>query len=172
MNRQSEVVAERDLRPEDRAILGQWTRTLFGSAEDMYEWATPDWRVLVRADGQLVAHAAINQRTVSANGEPARVGGIGGVMAPAEFQGKGHAKAAMLRAHDFIRETLNLEFGFLLCSARLVPYYQRLGWERIDGPVSFAQDDSDVTWQEEAMVLPFSDRLWPGPPVDLNGPPW
>jgi hypothetical protein len=93
-------------------------------------------------------------------------------MVSQEFQGKGHAKAAMLRAQEFIRDTLQLEFGFLFCSPRLVPYYQRLGWFPIEGPVSFAQGGSDVTWHEEAMVLPLTNRHWPGPPVDLNGPPW
>lgn len=172
MDRHIEVVAERELDTKDRELLGEWSRALFGSAEDMYDWATPDWRILVRVGGQLAAHAAISQRTVSANEEPARVGGIGGVMVSHEFQGKGHAKAAMLRAQEFIRDTLQLEFGFLFCSPRLVPYYQRLGWMPIEGPVSFAQGGSDVTWHEETMVLPLTNRHWPGPPVDLNGPPW
>ncbi len=172
MEHQIEIIADGDVRPEDRETLEQWTRELFGDAEEKYDWARPDWRILVRVDGVLAAHAAITQRTISANEEPARVGGIGSVMSPPEFQGKGHAKAAMLRAHEFMRETLGLEFGFLFCSAHLLRYYQRLGWERIDGPVSFAQDDGDATWQEETMVLPLTGRSWPGPPVDINGRPW
>ncbi|HOD49535.1 MAG TPA: GNAT family N-acetyltransferase [Candidatus Hydrogenedentes bacterium] len=172
MVRQLEVVAEHDLRPEDREIIQKWTRELFGAAEDEYDWATPDWRVLVRVDGELAAHAAITQRTVTANSEPARVGGIGGVMTSPKYQGKGHARAAMLRAHDFIRDTLHLEFGFLFCSSKLLHYYQRLGWRQSEGPVSFAQDDGDAHWEEEAMVLPLTARPWPGPPVDLNGRPW
>ena len=172
MDRIVEVVSEHDFHPEDRALVEQWTRELFGEAEDKYDWARPDWRVLVRLDGELAAHAAITQRTISANGEAARVGGIGAVMSPPRFQGKGHARAAMLRSHDYIRDELRLEFGFLFCSAGLLRYYQRLGWERIEGPVSFAQDDGDATWEEEAMVLPLTGRPWPGPPVDLNGRPW
>ncbi|MFO7975267.1 MAG: GNAT family N-acetyltransferase [Candidatus Hydrogenedentota bacterium] len=172
MNRQIEVVSEHDLKPEDRETLEKWSKDLFGDAEEELDWARPDWRVLVRSDGQLAAHVAITQRTVTANGEPARVGGIGGVMSPRKFQGKGHAKAAMLQAHEYMRETLRLEFGFLFCSSGLLRYYQRLGWQRIDGPVSFAQEESDATWQEEAMVLPLTDRPWPGPPVDINGRPW
>ncbi len=172
MERQIEVVSEHELQPEDREALEEWSRELFGEAEDKYDWARPDWRVLVREAGVLAAHAAISQRTVSANGEPARVGGIGGVMSPRKFQGKGHAKIAMLRTHEYMRETLGLEFGFLFCSAPLLRYYQRLGWERIEGPVTFAQDEGDADWEEEAMVLPLTDRIWPGPPIDLNGLPW
>ncbi|MEA3364331.1 MAG: GNAT family N-acetyltransferase [Candidatus Hydrogenedentes bacterium] len=172
MNRQTEVVSEYDLQSKDREIIEKWSKELFGETEDEYDWARPDWRVLVRSDGELAAHVAITQRTVSANGKPARVGGIGGVMSPPRFQGKGHAKTAMLRARDYMQKTLHLEFGFLFCSADLLRYYQRLGWERIDGPVSFAQDEGDATWHEKAMVLPLTDRPWPGPPVDINGRPW
>jgi predicted acetyltransferase len=172
MERHIEVVSEHDLALADRKAIEKWSQEIFGEAEEEYDWARPDWRILVRINDRMAAHVAITQRTVTTNGEPARVGGVGGVMSPREFQGKGHAKAAMLHAHAYMRESLHLEFGFLFCSANLLRYYQRLGWQHIDGPVSFAQDEGDATWQEEAMVLPLTDRQWPGPPVDINGRPW
>ncbi|MCP4639859.1 MAG: GNAT family N-acetyltransferase, partial [bacterium] len=163
MNDATETIVKRteELTPEETGILDVWSRDLFGEAELEHEWAAPDWRVLIYADGRLASHVAICERAATASVSPVTLGGIGGVMTPHEFQGKGLAKFAMRASQAFMRDKLGVEFGLLLCSERLVRYYARLGWVHVTGPLVYAQSSGNETWNEQQMVMPFTSRSWP-----------
>ncbi len=172
MKREIEVVADGKLSENDAKVTADWSMVLFGDEEDKYEWAPQHWHVLVRCDGHLACHVGITDHVVSVGGQKLRVGGIGGVMTPAEWQGKGLARTAMTGAADFMRDELGVDFGLLLCSERLVPYYGRMKWEHIHAPLVFDQPSGQITWDEDAMYLAFEDVPWPDGPVDLCGLPW
>lgn len=172
MTHETEIIRTEDLTPGDRETIQAWTRTLFGAAEDKYEWAPPDWTLLMRSGGDLVCHLAIVEQTIRVGDRAVRVAGIGGVMTPAEWQGRGLARAAMERAAEFMRGRSRISFGLLLCSESLLRYYSRMGWRRVADPVVFDQPGGKLTWEEEAMWLPCGEDDWPDGVVDLCGPPW
>jgi len=161
-----------DLSDAETALFAQWVHDIFGEEEDKYEWAQPDWRVVVRSERQYVCHAAITERTATAGGEPVRLGGIGGVMTPPEWRGRGLAAVALRETAAFLRGKMRADFGLLLCSAGLAPFYRKLGWDCIEAPLTFDQPSGKVGWDEEVMVLPCAERSWPEGPIDLCGLPW
>ena len=161
-----------DLDEAEIATFAQWPRDIFGEQEDKYEWAKPDWHVVVRSEGRYVCHAAITERAAMAGGEPVRLAGIGNLMTPPAWRRRGLAAAAMREAAAFMRDTPRVEFGLLLCSAGLVPWYCKLGWRHVNAPLTFDQPSGRVRWDEEVMVLACTDRAWPAGPIDLCGLPW
>ena len=167
-----EVRPAAELGDDLRGQIAQWTVDMFGVEELKYEWSRPDWHVLVWLGDELVTQLAITERVAQVGGEAVRLAGIGGVMTPKQLRGRGLANAAMRSAVYFMKNTLDAEFGLLLCSARLVPYYERLGWQLVAAPVRFEQSTGDEMWEEEAMVMAFTDRPWPPGAVALCGPPW
>jgi len=168
------IAIRRTAELDDRevATFAQWTRDIFGAEEDKYEWAEPDWHVVVRSEDRYVCHGAITERVATAGGASVKLGGIGNVMTPPTWRGRGLGAAAMREAAAFMRDTLRVEFGLLLCSAGLVPWYCTLDWRRVKAPLSFWQAGGKVRWDEEAMVLACTERVWPEGPIDLCGLPW
>ena len=168
----TEVRADEAITPAERAVLKAWVEAIFGEEETKYEWAPQHWHVLVHYGGKLACHAGITDHTVSAGGVRLKVAGIGGVMTPPEWRGHGLGRLAMEAAAGFIHHEQRVDFGLLLCSQGLVPYYEKLGWQLVQGPVEFDQPSGKVVWEEEAMVLPCRRKQWPAGIIDLCGPPW
>ena len=161
-----------DLDEAEIATFAQWTGDIFGEEEDKYEWAKPDWHVVVRSEARYVCHAAITERVATVGGESVMLAGIGNLMTPPACRGRGLAAGAMREAAGFMRDTLRVEFGLLLCSADLAPWYCELDWRHVNAPLTFDQPSGRVGWDEEVMVLPCTDRSWPEGPIDLCGLPW
>jgi aminoglycoside 2'-N-acetyltransferase I len=172
MNHELEIVADEELSSDDADVLAGWAKELFGEEEAKFEWAPQHWHILVRYDGRLACHVGITDHVVSVGEQRLHVGGIGGVMTPREFQGKGLARIAMDGAADLMGAKLGVDFGLLLCGERLVPYYGRMHWQSIQAPLVFTQASGQIAWDEAAMYLPFKDTPWPEGPVDLCGLPW
>jgi GNAT superfamily N-acetyltransferase len=168
----TEVRADRAITEVERALLKEWVEAIFGEEEAKYEWAPQHWHVLVHRAGDLACHAGVTEHRVLAGGARLKVAGIGGVMTPPEWRGQGLGVRAMQVAAGFMRDELKVDFGHLLCSEGLVPYYQELGWQLVQGPVEFDQPSGKVVWDEEAMVLPCRKKEWPPGIIDLCGPPW
>ena len=152
--------------------LAEWTEAIFGADELKYTWAEQHWRVLVYCEGQLASTLAITEREAMVGGKTVTLAGIGNVMTPPEWRRRGLAARAMQEAAEFLCDEIPVDFGFILCSHDLIPYYQRLGWRQVNAPVVFDQPTGKVRWQEEAMALPCAEHPWPDGTVDLCGLPW
>lgn len=169
---------EIEIRPTDGLTVAEqehidnWLRRVFGADADDYEWSDVDWHVLVWVDGRLVSHVGIVQRTGMVDAKRVRLGGIGGVATLSEWRGQGLATAAMKKVTAFICDELDVEFGLLICNEDVVPFYQRLGWEVVEGPLMFDQPSGKVTFEDVAMVLSCKGREWPEGAIDLCGLPW
>lgn len=173
MELEIEIRATRDLSEEERKHIGEWLWHTFGSPEAAeYEWATPDWHVLVRVDGELVSHVEVVERVGTVDGRPVKLGGIGGVVARPQWRGRGLASLAMEKATAFMRDALGVEFGLLVCGEDMVAFYRRLGWEVVEGPMMCDQPGGKVTFIGVTMVLPVADKAWPEGTIDLCGLPW
>jgi len=141
-----------------------------------YVWAPPEerpWRFLVWEDGRLVSHVGVLERTIRVDGQPLHVAGVYSVMTRPAERGRGYASAALEDAAVFMRDELPAAgHGLLICIDERVPFYGRLGWERVPDPVIFDQPGRRQVNEINTMVLPLRGRPWPRGEVDLCGLPW
>ena len=130
----SSIRARSDLSPTERAEVDALFAAAFADGVDDLAWATSEWYVLVRnLDGVLTSMIEILERTVTVDGQPVRVGGIGGVGTHPDYRRRGHSTAALRVAADFLRENLAVPFGLLVTGEEEIPFYGRLGW-RVASP--------------------------------------
>ncbi len=182
-----EIVHSKDIDEPLRRQLLAWLYREFGTYADEYAWAIADWHVLAWEGDLLVGHVDITERTASVGGEELRLGGIGGVVTLQERRMRGIAKAALEQAARFLRDELAVPFGLLVCDPVLTPFYEKLGWQAVAGPLIFDQPASfrpgldqvisgeathKATLEGAIMVLPCRDHDWPAGLIDLCGLPW
>ena len=168
-----EIKSDRDLTTAEHEQTDDCLRRAFwGLIDYHYQWSGADWHVMVHVDGALVSYLAIVERVGAVNEQPVKLGGVGGVATLPEWRGRGLASAAMGKAAAFMNNELSVEFGLLLVDEATAPFYRRLGWELVPGPLVFDQPGGKVTFPDLTMVLPFAGRVWPQGTIDLRGLPW
>ena len=160
------------LSPSEKQQLDELFAISFPPDDIDYEWAEVDWYVLVREGERLVSSVEIFERCAAVGGLSVNLGGIGGVATHPGWRRRGYAEAGLKVAESFLRRRLAVDYGLLICSERLVPYYGRLGWQVVQGPMQIEQSGGPVTYSAPIMILPVCKREWPGGPIDLHGKPW
>jgi len=157
-----------------RAIL-HWLEEIFGPVPVVrrLRWdSNAAYCVVVYEGSEPVSFLRILDRTISLDGKPVRVGGIGAVMTVPHRRGRGYAGLALGEARRVIFEVMGAEAGFLLCETARATFYLRYGWQRLDCPVRFDQPDGKATWTGVSMILPREGGTWSPKEIDLCGLPW
>jgi len=169
-----EIHARREMPEAERKAVDAWVAQVFADEVDDLVWSDEDWYVLVKLDGQVVGHVGIVERTGTVNGQPVRLGGIGGVATSPEYRRQGFARSTMETAATFMRDELRVEFGLLICGNKMRSYYGKLGWQPVEGPLTFDQPKGKITFDDSTkiMILPCNKHDWPQGVIDLCGPPW
>jgi aminoglycoside 2'-N-acetyltransferase I len=167
-----EVKRTDELTESERTYIDAWLIQQFGEESHDYAWSDVDWHVLLRVDDQLVSHVEIVERTGTVDERPVKLGGIGGVVTLSEWRGRGLATAVLGRAATFMRDELRVAFGLLICGQKMIPFYSRLGWQVVAGPLVFDQPGGKVVFDDVTMVLPCAGADWPEGTIDLCGLPW
>jgi GNAT superfamily N-acetyltransferase len=166
-------VTEGVLDPEDRRVLFEWGKNIFGVEDALLQWRPKDTHFIFEADGRVASHVGVLKHTVSAGGVPVVVGGVGGVVTVPEMQGRGLARRAMRHAAAFMCEELGVEFGLLFCLDRLKELYESLGWRPVPERIEIEQAAGPIEAPFNMMVLPCGGaREWPRGAVKLNSLPW
>jgi GNAT superfamily N-acetyltransferase len=161
-----------EMTPEERETLFGWGENVFGTPDELYTWRAKDLHLYVEEDGRVVSHVGLLEEVVAAGGERVRVCGVGAVVTVPEAQGRGHARRAMRRAAEVMRDETEAEFGMLYCLERLVPFYASLGWRLVEGENVFGQPAGPALSPFRVMVLPLRGRAWPPGRVVVEGLPW
>ena len=167
-----EIKAIKDLSQSEQDEVYQLLTVIFEADISQWIWTQEDYRLLVRVDNRILAHIAIIERTCLVNNQPVKVGGVGGVGTHPEWRSRGLASLAMRKTADFLKNQLKVEYGVLFCANEMVPYYQRLGWRRIDAPVTFEHHRIRMQSDSPVMYLPCEKPYWPAGDVDVCGMPW
>jgi len=166
--REGELAAnlQRELRELMRNVWGE-------PGSDGVDWADPQWRILVRRNGELVSHVGLLEREVQVGDLRVSVGGVCGVVTRPDRRGCGYAGRALRRAEDFMRGDVGLDFGMLTCKHEMKSFYTRCGW-RASKHQAICQLPSGpgVIDGHVTMVLECSDVRWPPGSIDLLGTPW
>jgi GNAT superfamily N-acetyltransferase len=165
--RQAEV-----LTVEEKQLLFDWEENIFGVEAHKLSWRPKDLHFLLYLDGELVSHVGILQHTISLDGTPLTVAGVGGVVTVPEAQKKGFARRLMQHAADFFESEWKVDAGLLFCRPALMAYYSALGWQEFDGPVLIEQPGGSVVSPMSVMTLPLRERNWIAESIDLQSLPW
>jgi aminoglycoside 2'-N-acetyltransferase I len=122
-------------------------------SDDDWHHTLGGWHV-VATDGALLAHAAVVARDLEVDGRPFRAGYVEGVATTPLRQGEGLGAMVMHR----VGQLLAAEFELGALSTERHGFYQRLGWERWQGP-TFVRHGTDMVRSADEhdgiMVLRF-----------------
>jgi aminoglycoside 2'-N-acetyltransferase I len=137
-----------------------------------FQWASAERLVLGYWSDILAVHLCIVERLCKVGGQDMALAGIGGLATHLEYRNRGLGSAAMKRAAALLREEMRADFGHLVCTKEVAPFYARLGWTVVPGPTLVEQPTGQVRLSATAMVLPIRRSDWPGGVTDLCGLPW
>jgi GNAT superfamily N-acetyltransferase len=164
---------------QTEALTDQEKQRLFGWGEDIFgveslklSWRPKDLHFLLYSDGNLISHVGVLKHVASVDGQPATIGGVGGVVTVPEAQKKGFARRLMQHTAEFLEREWKVDAGLLFCLAKLVPYYEMLGWQGVKGPVLIEQPNGKIASPLRVLILPFDERSRLYGSVDLRSLPW
>jgi aminoglycoside 2'-N-acetyltransferase I len=121
------------------------------------------WHAVVDEAGAMVSHAAVVGRVIHVDGAPLRAGYVEGVATAPTCRGRGLGSLAMDELGGIVRA--RFEMGVL--STDRHAFYERLGWERWQGPTYVRHGDDEIRTEDEddgIMVL----RFGPSAGLDLR----
>ncbi len=167
-----EVRAAADLTVAELAHIHEVEERLEWGAPPDVQWGHPQWHVLVWQGDTLVGHAGLVRRTITVDGQSVEAGGLSGVWSLESERGQGHAKRAVVMAVAYACRDLAIANMLLLCREHVAAFYQRLGWERVEAPVTFDQPAGLYRWPALAMTLSCDGTQFPAGAIDLCGLPW
>ncbi|MDQ3809049.1 MAG: GNAT family N-acetyltransferase [Chloroflexota bacterium] len=138
------------------------------------ESSSAKWSVMVKAGERVVAHTGIVYRVIFVGDLRVAVGGITSVMTLPEFRGRGYAGAVLSSAAAFAGVWLWAPFLMVLCEREYAAFYEALGWNVLQVPISFEHTAGHAELEDRvAVVLACQgDRQWPTGAIDLRGPVW
>jgi predicted acetyltransferase len=136
------------------------------------KWASPDWAVMVWEDEDMVTNVHIIERTALVAGQPVKIGGIGNIATKVEWRKRGYATSALKVAMDFLRDPLQVDFGLMIATEKVIPSYEKYGWKMIAQSMLIDQPDGRRAFSIPILVLPVCKETWPEGPIDLCGLPW
>jgi predicted N-acetyltransferase YhbS len=162
----------RELSREERQALGGGEEDPFGVGSLVLSWRDKELHLFAEIDGRPVAHVGLLAQEVEVGGHPVAVAGVGGVITVPEHRGEGLARRLLREASPLMTRTLGAQFGFLFCFPRLVPFYEKIGWRRLEPPVLIEQAGGEIAAPTEVMVLRLGSRDWPPGAVRTRSLPW
>jgi predicted GNAT family N-acyltransferase len=134
-------------------------------------WSKPDWLVTLEEDNDLLALYHLVSREVQLDGQTYQAAGINNVITPQQHRKRGYASKLLQETNSFIFTELKSEFGLLLCADAVIPFYEKLGWYKVDCDLYFEQPDGIRLYDSNAMILSKEVRFSPKQ-INLNGLPW
>jgi RimJ/RimL family protein N-acetyltransferase len=162
-----------ELSPDEHKRINYLLERVFG--DDPYNslsYAKMEWNVLIYVGKVLASNVEIVQRTVTVDGQPLLVGGIGGVATLPEYRGRGLATRGMTAGVKFMKDELSLEYGLLITGSRRRTFYEGMGWQVIPEPAYFDQPTGKKRNEGLTMSLSMANKSWPPGAVDFCGLPW
>lgn len=134
-------------------------------SEEDWEHTLGGWHVVVADGGVALAHAAVVPRVLEVADRPLHSGYVEGVATAPLRQGGGLGSLAMAEVSKLLRS----EFEMGALSTGRHGFYERLGWERWQGPTFVRHGSKAIRTEDEddgVMVL----RYGPSKDIDLAAP--
>jgi len=179
MSPSAELFDERQIDPTLDAAIRRGLCTCFPpdvavfSHTRAWNGVVPIFTALIRDRDEVVAHAAVIDRTLRVGQRPLRVAGVGNVFVLPAERGRGLAGEVMTQA---MAEAARRKFdaGLLFCLPELATVYARVGWQPVDRPVRRIHDGCDVPIPAKnvTMFYPLGVVELPPGPIHLAGDDW
>ncbi|MEM7357309.1 MAG: GNAT family N-acetyltransferase, partial [Acidobacteriota bacterium] len=135
-------------------------------------WAMPDWSFQSVVDGELACFYNLVLREARFDGQPVPLAGVNNLITLPLFRGLGLASRLLEETEAQWFDRLAARCGLLLCADSLLPFYSKLGWQRVESEVRFEQPGGQRVWMVNCMVLtPDRSEVEPAK-IDLCGLPW
>lgn len=121
-----------------------------------------DIHVLLLSDGSCVAYLNLVSIDLRINGKLISGLGIGNVCT--KMKGKGQGKKLMMMTNSFLRKSKKT--GLLFCRYRLVDFYYKCNWIKIDDSrIKVAFDNTNIVsmyynYNEPLELIEFNGRLF------------
>lgn len=160
--------------PPEQLSLSQYVRYRWWKARTFrssLKLSRPQWYGFLSHEGRWVSMLEIVHRPAKVGVEDVRLGLVGAVATLPQARGKGYASVLLRESVGFIGDRLKCDFAWLMCAEDLVPFYERLGWQRVQGPFYFHQPGGRVQGELAAMAFACQGRPWPEGELDLCGLP-
>jgi predicted acetyltransferase len=110
---------------------------------------------MVWEDEELVTNIHIVERTAIAGEQPVRLGGIGNVATMVEWRKRGYATEALKVAVVFLHDPLNVDFGPMIATEKMIPSYEKRGWKVVAQSMLIDQPDGKQAFNIPVMTLPI-----------------
>lgn len=162
------VVAPTQLSLSQYARYRWWKTRTF---KTLYRLARPNWYAFLSHQGRWVSMLEIVERQARVGTQEVRLGLIGAVTTVPRARGRGYASELLRKSVQFLRDQRSCEFAWLMCGEGLIGFYERLGWQRVEGGYRFDQPGGTVRGELAAMVFPCQAASWPEGELDLCGFP-
>jgi hypothetical protein len=136
-------------------------------------WDRAAWRLLTRDDaGAVICTVGGYFRDATLDGQPLRLGGIGGVMTHPAHRRKRLVRASFTRALELFADA-GVEVAMLVCESHNVPVYTRLGWQFFRGSTVVEQPHGPVVFHlMHTMMLGIAKPAPTAGLLDLRGKRW
>jgi predicted N-acetyltransferase YhbS len=166
-----EIALQKGMDPGVWAHLTDWDEFVFPKEGKGMEWASLRWHVIASDQGQPAAHVGFDRFSVGAGGNTVSVVGVGGIVVRPEYQKKGIPARLFEKLHaecplDVVAETFSL-----FCPDRLVPYYQKHGYRKIERDVCIRQFGR-LTKTSFSFMARGKSLSITGKEITVSGPPW
>ena len=172
-----EVWPEERISPElDAAIREMLGRdfTPYFSTRRHYHDCVPAFTVIGRQDGTVLGQVGVVLRAVRCGDAVVQVAGIQSLCVAKSARGSRLAADMMKKAMAEAKRR-GVPHGMLFCSERLSRFYARLGWLRLDVPVTLADEGGrpvPLPQHSVAMTLDLGGGCFPPGDVYLQGREW
>jgi len=167
MSPQVTLATTAELLPDDRGAIRALMAAAFDDfSDDDWTHALGGWHAVVRDNGQVVAHGSVVERRIRIGDADHRAGYVEAVGVAPDRQRHGLGTAVMAALGALIQA----RFDVGVLSSGEWTFYERLGWQRWQGPTFVRAADGTLTRtpadDDGVMVL----RAEPTRAIDLTAP--
>ncbi|MHC1781166.1 MAG: GNAT family N-acetyltransferase [Anaerolineaceae bacterium] len=96
---------------------------------------------------------------------------MGNVATHPDWQRNGIAHVLVRVAGEALRKS-GCAFAMLFCEEKLLPYYEKCGYHRVESPLFIRSEGRRLEIHEVMMAIPLAGEEWPEGEIDLLGLPW
>jgi hypothetical protein len=157
-----------------RASIDGFTLAEFGHIPVIKDtaWSLPDWHVAFINNARVLSFVSLVERMALFDGCTVKVAGISNMITVEPFRHKGFGSLVMLESQKLIARHIGAEFGLLLCSDDVIPFYSRLDWIPTSARLEYDQPSGKREWQKDVLIYSPDGRRPACEVIDLNGLPW